>query len=107
MRNMGNAPPFILKLASILGMNQISTDISPCPPPNIVILPCTVATSGFENLMTLMPWLDTCFQRRSTLLSAGEINLLEMQFLEDELNAIKAVKDALDPEWALNPGVMF
>jgi len=71
LRNMGNAPPFILKLASILGMNQMSTDLSPRPPPDIVILPCTVATSGFENLLTLMPLLSTWFQRRLTMLSAG------------------------------------
>jgi len=34
-------------------------------------------------------------------------HLLAIQFSEDELNAMKAVKDALDPEWVLNPGVMF
>jgi D-lactate dehydrogenase (cytochrome) len=34
-------------------------------------------------------------------------HLLRIQFSEDELKAMKAVKDALDPEWVLNPGVMF
>jgi len=34
-------------------------------------------------------------------------HLLKIQFSEDELNAMKAVKDALDPEWVLSPGVMF
>jgi D-lactate dehydrogenase (cytochrome) len=36
-----------------------------------------------------------------------KIHLLQIQFSEDELNAMKAVKDALDPKWVLNPGVMF
>ena len=36
-----------------------------------------------------------------------KIHLLKIQFSEDELNAMKAVKDALDPERVLNPGVMF
>ena len=33
--------------------------------------------------------------------------LLAIQFTEEELAAMKAVKEALDPELALNPGVMF
>ncbi len=34
-------------------------------------------------------------------------NLLAVQFSDEEIEAMKAVKRALDPAWALNPGVVF